>query len=828
MGHEEFLIATSIATAGLFAVLAWNSILLDRRDRFVLGMLPVRTRTIFAAKIAAVSTALAVSVVAVNIFTGLSFPFMVIAPDSGALRSLAAYWITMFAAGLFVFCALLAVHGLAAQLFSYRLFPRVSSFLQLAALFAVLGSYFLTPEPTKANLLAWLPSFWFLGLFQELNGPVDPVFGRLAGRAVSSLAIAGAMGAVLYSLAYYRHVRHAVEQPDIAPGDRSRPLSRLGRFVVSKWISRPLERAVFLFTARTIARSRQHRLLLAVYGGIGFAFALAYTKAIWRARWDHPNVQFLAASLILLFFAIVGVRAAFGLPFALPANWIFRVTSVHSPNAYFTAVRKCLLWLAAAPPLACFAIVLFAIWPGRPVIEHLAICAATAFLLVDLFLYQFRKIPFACSYLPGGANLKVKLGAYGIGFLCLAEVGTLIEFWALERFARFVVLLALLLAAAVWAHRRRSEFAGSGYTPLQFEDLPPADIFALDLRRDSDLVGGEQYIDVRPERGFRTRAKPVVADALILAVCGFAYEEFGQWRDRARFPQIGRSFDIGGRSLNLYCSGEGSPTVILEGNWGSPGYSWTYIQREMAKFTRACWYDRAGYGWSDSGPFPNHGDSIAHDLHKLLAAARIAPPYVLVGHAMGGFHVRVFQGFYPRDVAGLVLADPMNEDMTIHIHNHIEALRPVVILLNRMLGRLGVGRLMAPDPGSPPAGLTAREWATIVALIWQAKSIPAQTKETPIWINGELARASRNMLANLPLIVLSAKIPGEVEDPKLEDMERKFELHAELARLSTQGRLVFVTDSSHRIPLEAPGAIVQATRDLVEELRTRLTYGKIN
>jgi len=190
--HEEFLIATSIATAGLFAVLAWNSMLLDRRDRFVLGTLPVHTCTIFAAKIAAMGTALAVGVIAVNTFTGLTFPFAASVPDSGPLgviRSFAAYWITMFAAGLFMFCALLALQGLAAQLFPYRLFLRVSGFLQLAAFFSVLGIYFLTPAPTKQNLLAWLPSFWFLGLFQELNGPLDPIFGRLAIRAATSLLL---------------------------------------------------------------------------------------------------------------------------------------------------------------------------------------------------------------------------------------------------------------------------------------------------------------------------------------------------------------------------------------------------------------------------------------------------------------------------------------------------------------------------------------------------------------------------------------------------------------------------------------------------------------
>jgi hypothetical protein len=80
-------------------------------------------------------------------------------------------------------------------------------------------------------------------------------------------------------------------------------------------------------------------------------------------------------------------------------------------------------------------------------------------------------------------------------------VGTLVEFWAFDGLMRFLGLLALLVAAVAWAHRRRSKFAAADYTPLQFEDLPPAEIFALDFHRDSDLVGGEQYIDTRPERG---------------------------------------------------------------------------------------------------------------------------------------------------------------------------------------------------------------------------------------------------------------------------------------------------------------------------------------
>ncbi len=846
-GHEEFLIATTIAVVGMFAVLAWNSTLLDRRDRLVLGVLPVRTRTIFIAKTAAIGTGLGVSLLAVNVFTGASFPLLVSLNTGalGAMRSFAAYWITMVAAGLFVFCALLAVHGIVAHLFSYRLFLRISSFLQLAAFFTILAVYFLTPgiatphgltAPENQVLLNWLPSFWFLGLFQKLNGAGNSAFDLLARRALIRLGVACLIGTCAYALAYYRHMRHGIEQPNIAPGERSRGTIRIGRFLAKRLFPRALERAIFLFTARTMARSRQHRLLLAIYGGVGLAVALAYVKSLlygyshvyggqrWDAygvsikSWTVLNTQFLAATLTLLFFSVCGLRATFALPVDVRSNWALRMTLVHSPKAYFSAIRKSLLTIAALPVLASSAIFLLIIWPGRPAIEHLVVCTLMAFLLVDLALYRFRKIPFACSYLPGGANLKVKLGLYGIAFLFVVDAGTHIEAWAMLRFARFAVILALLLSAVMWAQRRRKQFANSPCTPVQFEDLPAAEIFALDFRRDSDVMGGEQYIDVTPERSLWTRVRPVLAGAMMLALAGFTYEQFGEWRDRARFPRIGRSVDIGGRSLNIYCSGEGGPTVILETNWGEAGYRWVAIQREIAKFTRACWYDRAGYGWSDPGPFPHHSDSVARDLQKLLKNGGISPPYVLVGYALGGFHVRVFRRFYPREVAGLVLVDPMAEDMTIHIHNHIEAFRPAVLFINQTLGRLGFWRLIAPDPGPPPQGLTEREWATIVALEWQAWSIPSQTKEPPLWVNGEMARESAGY-GDTPLIVLSASLAGAVEDPKLEDVDWKLRLHAELARESTRGRQVVIKDRDHRMLEGAPEAIVEAAREVIEEVR---------
>ena len=288
---EEFLIGTTMAVGGLLTLLAWNAVLPDRRDSLVLGPLPVRIRTLCQAKAAALFTSLGVSVFAINAFTGLAYPVAIAAQPGffGFLRCLAAYWITMAAAGVFVCCALLALQGVAAQVFSYRLFQRVSSFLQLAAFFANSGGLLPqaaaghasrgSPRLQNRRWLEWLPTYWFLGLFQELDGPLHPVFAPLAARALWGLLAVMMVAAVTYVLAYRGGLRRIVEQPDIAAGDRSKPPSRLITALAARFLPKPLDRAIVLFAARTIARSRQHRLILAAYGGIALAIGLAYLKS---------------------------------------------------------------------------------------------------------------------------------------------------------------------------------------------------------------------------------------------------------------------------------------------------------------------------------------------------------------------------------------------------------------------------------------------------------------------------------------------------------------------------------------------------------------------
>ena len=115
--------------------------------------------------------------------------------------------------------------------------------------------------------------------------------------------------------------------------------------------------------------------------------------------------------------------------------------------------------------------------------------------------------------------------------------------------------------------------------------------------------------------------------------------------------------------LHLDIRGSGSPAVVLESGFGGTSESWSKVQPEVAKFTRVISYDRAGLGTSKPGTLPRTATRIAQELHAALRAAGIKPPYVLVGHSAGGAFVRVFAHLYPKEVAGLLLIDPPQEEL---------------------------------------------------------------------------------------------------------------------------------------------------------------------
>lgn len=337
-----------------------------------------------------------------------------------------------------------------------------------------------------------------------------------------------------------------------------------------------------------------------------------------------------------------------------------------------------------------------------------------------------------------------------------------------------------------------------------------------------------------------------IAGAGIFALAllsGLLFEQTQRARDRARYPQIGRSIDIGGRMLNIDCAGAGQPAVILESgaNWAvnpavrdprtmfsnggpRPGYSWVSIQRALASVTTVCWYDRAGSGWSGLGPYPRDSASQARDLHALLRAARVPPPYVLVGESLAALDARVYSGFYPSEVAGLVLvnwADPAifldpqsnNGKRAGRIPQFLYHWQDAAAQLANWVGLYRLGRV--PPAPAPPRGLTAAEWDTIWSLTHSSKALGALMQDIASWrLSSAEARAAGSLGAR-PLLVLSA---GNIAAPP-EFLDAWTNAQSDLARLSTRGRQIVLGGGSSDILYDAPDAIVDAVRQVVAEAR---------
>jgi pimeloyl-ACP methyl ester carboxylesterase len=312
---------------------------------------------------------------------------------------------------------------------------------------------------------------------------------------------------------------------------------------------------------------------------------------------------------------------------------------------------------------------------------------------------------------------------------------------------------------------------------------------------------------------------------LSLAITGALYETICRWRDGQRFPQRGHFVQAGLIRMNIDCSGQGSPTVILASGSGGPSVDWLKVQPEVARFSRVCSYDRAGYGWSDPGPKPRSSLQIAHELKQLLVAAGEKGPYVLVGHSMGGYDIRVFTGQYPNDVVGMVLVDSSHEDQGLRAPESIrewaqnDRKHPAWKKLKYFFQlHLGWARLTADRDAPVFWRKEFREEEEFLTL--PTKHQFATIDEDQVFSTLSAAQVrSAGSLGDRPLIVLTATrqedIPPEVppNDAQAEEDLWVHQLQPELARLSTHGKQIIV-DSSHEMPTEHPEVVISAIHDV--------------
>jgi len=290
-------------------------------------------------------------------------------------------------------------------------------------------------------------------------------------------------------------------------------------------------------------------------------------------------------------------------------------------------------------------------------------------------------------------------------------------------------------------------------------------------------------------------------------------------------PAPGRLIDVGGRNLHVLCSGEGSPTVILEAGASSFAIDWTLVQREVSRANRVCSYDRAGSGWSDPTTAATRASS-AHDLHTLLERAGEQEPFVLVGASRGGLLIRSYLLAYPDEVAGFVFVDPSTEDRLFTMLNGqgiaIAELTAEQLATTFPKAVIRVPR-RNPQRGAPFDKLPPDLYDIRVRL--DEKLIASSPDSVTPDVVGASQEAERAMLARLlatrktpyplgsrPTVVLTRG------DEKNEGREGS---HAALARLSTNSRHSVITGAGHEIHLFEPPAVISAIADVVRAVRDK-------
>lgn len=317
----------------------------------------------------------------------------------------------------------------------------------------------------------------------------------------------------------------------------------------------------------------------------------------------------------------------------------------------------------------------------------------------------------------------------------------------------------------------------------------------------------------------------------------------------ARFVSAGQRVEVApGRGLNLVCMGSGDRTVLFDAGGSDWSVVWALVQPRIARRARACSYDRAGLGFSDPGPGPRSPIAIVEDLHRLIAAAGLKGPIVMVGHSLGGFNVKLHAALYPDDVAGLVLIDPAEERTWDRTRSWaVAGYGPVLAARSELLDQRFIAALAqryrecalaakpagldvaAPiyrrctDPARPQLGpdiAAAREKIQVTAAYQDAQ---ASEIASSVYGDSQADAVYRTLFHGhpfgaRPLIVLTHAEAASADPLDELGREQGLVLHRETAALSRRGTHRLVSGAGHYIQLDRPDVVAAAIESVLDQL----------
>jgi hypothetical protein len=481
-----FFATLAMLMLGLFTTLQWPALFPGLRDYLALAALPVRMREVFTAKFQALLAIAVVVTVATTILPSLVFP----AVANLKIIYAPAIFLSFSCAGLFVFLSLVAFQGVLLNLLPIRQFSRVSLAIQgifLSAFLCALPFVFSIPNLHQSMKLRpdWalaFPPVWFLGQVQFIVGDREPFAIRLA--AIGAIATIAAAGAALltYFWSYRRHRKRVIESPSVEAGSAGiLPLGTIDRLL-------PNERrlAVFVFIAKMLRRSRQHRLILTAYIAIALAIifegfvSLGLANKSWTSGAARQVV--IAAPLALSLFLLAGLRYLFRLPIELRANWVFRIHEPGRGTEMLEGMERFVYFCALLPVVLITLPLEMKLLGVSTGLEASLLCALPSMILVEFLLFRFERVPFTSSYLPGQRPLVEVLLDYA--------VAAIVYVWTLSIFIRLALgSLALAASAFVgflvlwwWLRRVRLDWRPLGR--LEFDEIGEPVVQLLEIDKD--------------------------------------------------------------------------------------------------------------------------------------------------------------------------------------------------------------------------------------------------------------------------------------------------------------------------------------------------------
>jgi hypothetical protein len=434
---------------GFITVIEWDVIFPDSRDFSNLITLPIRLRTIFTAKFTSLCLFVGLFALGANVLS--VFPFWFHLPKWQAegdflfyLYFICVHLVCLLAASYFIFFFVVLLIGVLMVVLTEKLFRALSLFVRTVLMisfiflmvYIVSGSFsgsqpypFLTAlKDNNSSLLYAFPPMWFTGLYESLLGSSDPQFRMCSTIALVSLVFVTFGFFVCVALGYRKYCKKAEikKRVNLKLIRMKHVLSRAFDVVV---LRHPIQRGVFYFFGKTLRRSLVHKMRLAIFLAAGFAFGLILLASEVRnpVAFSPLDKTLLSIPMILTFFLLVGMRRVVNIPASLEANWVFRLTEEQSLQHYAAGLRKGIVFYFLLPLFVLVFVFYVILWGWEMGFLHSVFGFVTSVMLMECLYLKYRKIPFACAYLPGQAKVHILWPVYVLSFLGYVLLSAVLE-----------------------------------------------------------------------------------------------------------------------------------------------------------------------------------------------------------------------------------------------------------------------------------------------------------------------------------------------------------------------------------------------------------------